>query len=93
MVSGMSKFALSFIKVPALPARSPLLSVYWSPILSGVILGMLQLPISLALSETIGGSSAYCTLLSKAIPASIRNSSLQYFKPFSGGIQNWWQVS
>jgi uncharacterized membrane protein YedE/YeeE len=78
-------------EVPAMPSSNPLQSVYWNPILSGAILGMLQIPIGIVLSETIGGSSAYCTMLSWVIPKSTRNT-FQYFQQFLQGMQNWWQV-
>ena len=65
----------------------------WSPIASGCIVGLLQLPMLLLTHRPIGASSTYVTLASNItytlFPKAVSNN-----KPLldaKDGIQNWWQ--
>lgn len=52
-------------------------------------MGSLQLAVAFLVKDSLGGSSAYCTVLSKA---GLRNI-VSYFNGYERGIGNWWQVS
>lgn len=52
-------------------------------------MGSLQLCVSFSVKDSLGGSSAYCTVLSRV---GLKNF-LAYFSGFEKGIDNWWQVS
>ena len=52
-------------------------------------MGSLQLAVAFVAKDSLGGSSAYCTVLAKA---GLRNF-VSYFTGYEGGIGNWWQVS
>jgi hypothetical protein len=52
-------------------------------------MGSLQLCVSLSVEDSLGGSSAYCTVLSRA---GLRNL-VSYFSSYAKGLDNWWQVS
>ena len=52
-------------------------------------MGSLQVPIALAVCDSLGGSSSYCTLLSQSHWLS---QALPYFYSFKSGVGNWWQV-
>ncbi len=59
-----------------------------------MLIGLVQIPIVFTVRDTIGGSSAYCTLLSKAVGSVglLSNKLFHYFAKFDKGIENWWQV-
>lgn len=58
----------------------------------GALIGLLQAPIVLLVSDTIGGSSGYVTVVSQLF----YNKSLQRMFPYlasrRSGVGNWWQV-
>ncbi|XP_063957573.1 thiosulfate transporter TsuA-like [Lytechinus pictus] len=64
----------------------------WPPVLAGMLVGCLQLPIVLAVDEPIGGSRGYCTLVSQVIPMSFLEKFSPYLKASRTGLKNWWQV-
>ncbi|XP_041468214.1 UPF0394 inner membrane protein YeeE-like [Lytechinus variegatus] len=64
----------------------------WPPVLAGMLVGCLQLPIVLAVDEPIGGSRGYCTLVSQVIPMSFLERFSPYLKASRTGLKNWWQV-
>ena len=56
---------------------------------TGMMMGSMQLPVALAVHDSLGGSSSYCTLISQSRHLS---RALPYFTSFSSGIGSWWQV-
>ncbi|XP_064382052.1 uncharacterized protein LOC135330985 [Halichondria panicea] len=65
----------------ALPAVS-------HPVIGGLIMGSLQLLIGFTVEDSLGGSSSYCTILSRLGLSSL----IPYFENFRTGFANWWQV-
>jgi len=68
---------------------------YWPPYLTGICVGLLQLPYILLLTRSIGSSSAYVTLVSKILsiffPSFVKNNS--YLSAANSGIKSWIQPS
>nr|XP_006822163.1 PREDICTED: uncharacterized protein LOC102806177 [Saccoglossus kowalevskii] len=64
----------------------------WSPILTGVIVGCLQIPLVLAVKDTMGGSSSYCTVVSQILVTKPLRSLSPYLSKYRTGLANWWQV-
>lgn len=63
--------------------HSLLQSRAWSPIVAGVIIGLLQLPLSGLLGRFIGTSMSYMTLLAQVCRGN---------KELEDNKSNWWQV-
>jgi len=63
----------------------------WPAYHAGTIIGLLQLPAVLALHDTLGGSSAYATVLAQ-LQRLTQCSALAYLDRFKSGMLNWWQV-
>ena len=57
-------------------------------------MGSLQLPVSWAVTDTIGGSSSYCSLLAQLLKPTglLETRPLRYLSSFHSGVGNWWQV-
>ena len=51
-------------------------------------MGSLQLLIGFTVEDSLGGSSSYCTILSRLGLSSL----IPYFENFRTGFANWWQV-
>eukprot|EP00057_Strongylocentrotus_purpuratus_P026209 XP_011680683.1 PREDICTED: uncharacterized protein LOC591506 [Strongylocentrotus purpuratus] len=64
----------------------------WPPYVSGVMIGCLQIPLVLIVSDTIGGSSSFCTLGAQALVTERMESWSPYLAKFKRGAENWWQV-
>mmetsp|Transcript_4301 Transcript_4301/g.8429 ORF Transcript_4301/g.8429 Transcript_4301/m.8429 type:complete len:736 (-) Transcript_4301:163-2370(-) len=67
----------------------------WPPILSGVIIGLMQVPAVLGLGDTLGSSSAYMTMMSMilvALPGGLKTGAAKHLEGFRTGPGNWWQV-
>eukprot|EP00056_Hartaetosiga_gracilis_P021543 m.24804 g.24804 ORF g.24804 m.24804 type:complete len:386 (-) comp9132_c0_seq2:185-1342(-) len=65
----------------------------WSPIVSGAIIGALQLPAILLVGDTLGSSSSYMTVCSQMVPSSETVYSIfSHLDMFKSGVENWWQV-
>ncbi|XP_013410268.1 uncharacterized protein LOC106173630 [Lingula anatina] len=64
----------------------------WPPALAGAIIGLLQVPILLAVSDTLGGSSSYCTIVSQLLVNRPLENLSSYLRKFKKGMGNWWQV-
>ena len=62
---------------------------------TGILIGLLQIPIIVTIRDTIGGSSSYCTLLSQGLGNTglLSSKYFNYFSRFRFGMGNWWQVS
>ncbi|XP_071487501.1 thiosulfate transporter TsuA-like [Diadema antillarum] len=65
----------------------------WPPYVSGIMIGSLQIPLILLMSDTIGGSSSYCTLCAQVLVTRRMEEWLPYLARFKRGSENWWQVS
>ena len=64
----------------------------WSPYLTGVIIGLLQIPAFLLLGTALGTSSSYVTVggsLAAFIDPGIH--SIEYATKHLSGAKNWWQ--
>lgn len=72
---------------------SSVFSLYgWPPIVAGMMVGVLQIPIVIAAEETIGGSSGYCTLVSQLFTKETLKNISPYLLSYKYGLDNWWQV-
>ncbi len=59
---------------------------------AGVMTGLLQIFIVLAVKDTLGGSSSYQTLVSQWVFTTFLQKRFAYLAGFRCGISNWWQV-
>ena len=84
----MSVERLSGSGMPFLP-RS-LAQTRWHPVLCGMMIGSLQLPLTLALSKNVGSASTMQTLSSLLFWKTDRFPKLNAMKR---GLKNWWQVT
>lgn len=66
--------------------------VAWPPSLCGALIGLMQVTIVLAAGDTLGGSSAYCTVVSQPFVTQSLKQRFPYLAAFQKGIGNWWQV-
>ncbi|XP_033630966.1 UPF0394 inner membrane protein YeeE-like [Asterias rubens] len=64
----------------------------WPPYLAGTLIGALQVPVSLLVGDTLGGSQSYCTLLSQMLVIKKLQRKLPYLMQYRHGVENWWQV-
>ncbi|XP_072031084.1 thiosulfate transporter TsuA-like [Amphiura filiformis] len=72
---------------------SSFLALYgWPPLVAGMLVGLLQIPIVIAAEETIGGSSGYCTLVSQLFSKETLKGISPYLLSYKYGLDNWWQV-
>ena len=66
----------------------------WSPYVSGVLIGLLQIPAFLLINTALGTSSSYVTL--SATLASLFDPEIvqiDYVAKHLSGAKNWWQVA
>ena len=59
----------------------------------GTLIGALQVPVSLLVGDTLGGSQSYCTLLSQMLVIKKLQRKLPYLMQYRHGVENWWQVN
>ncbi|KAK2167553.1 hypothetical protein LSH36_26g03010 [Paralvinella palmiformis] len=64
----------------------------WYPSASGVLLGVLQAVIIFAADDTLGGSSAYVTMVSQWVIGKRLKELFPYLAKARCGLANWWQV-
>lgn len=64
----------------------------WPPILSGAIIGSLQIPAVMVLGDTLGSSSAYMTALAQALVSPSLEKAACHINGYKNGADNWWQV-
>lgn len=67
----------------------------WSPIVAGIVLGLLQIPSMGLMSETLGTSSTYVTIpsyITKTISPALYEK-IPYFHGYSNKLSNLWQVA
>lgn len=67
-------------------------AVSWTPYASGMIIGFIQIPLVLAVSDTLGGSSAYATIVSQWVVTEKLQKLFPYLANKRCGVGNWWQV-
>lgn len=99
VVAGTIVFALEWffpwreeLYVPNGPADWFYLLLAWPPAVAGVLIGLLQLALVFAVGDTVGGSSAYCTVTSQILVTKSMEAKVPYLAPFKRGLANWWQV-
>jgi uncharacterized membrane protein YedE/YeeE len=66
----------------------------WSPYLSGVLIGLMQVPAFLLIGTALGTSSSYVTVgasLAEWVDPGVR--ALDYAARHLDGAKNWWQVA
>lgn len=67
-------------------------AVAWRPFVSGMLIGVLQLPLVFALKDTLGSSSSYCTVVSQWVVTKRLQELFPYLASKRCGLDNWWQV-
>ncbi|XP_070577453.1 thiosulfate transporter TsuA-like [Ptychodera flava] len=80
------------LTAPNAPADSWFTMRSWPPILSGIIVGCLQVPVVLSVEDTIGASGSYCTAVSQVLVTSHLQRLSSYLSRHRKGLENWWQV-
>ena len=64
----------------------------WPPSVSGGLIGVLQIIIIFAVTDTLGGSSSYVTLVSQWVVTKRLKELFPYMAKARCGLGNWWQV-
>ncbi|XP_078670255.1 thiosulfate transporter TsuA-like [Branchiostoma floridae x Branchiostoma belcheri] len=64
----------------------------WPPWIGGILIGLLQLVITLSVGDTLGGSSSYCTVVSQVLVTGRLRQMSPYLNRYRSGLGNWWQV-
>ncbi|XP_035666754.1 UPF0394 inner membrane protein YeeE-like [Branchiostoma floridae] len=64
----------------------------WPPWIGGILIGLLQLVITLSVGDTLGGSSSYCTVVSQVLVTDRLQRMSPYLSRYRTGLGNWWQV-
>jgi hypothetical protein len=59
---------------------------------TGILLGIIELPIVIFVQDTIGGSSAYVTVVSQWVVTEKLQALFPYLASKRKGVGNWWQV-
>jgi len=67
----------------------------WSPEISGVVIGLLQIPTLFLMNDCLGTSSSYCTLLGLTWPAVDKDASKHtpYLFKYVGTTKDYWQLA
>lgn len=71
---------------------NPFIVKSWPPSAAGALIGVLQLVIIFAVTDTIGGSSSYVTVVSQWVVTKRTQQWFPYLARARCGIGNWWQV-
>ncbi|XP_022095447.1 uncharacterized protein LOC110981813 [Acanthaster planci] len=74
------------------PGESLLAVRAWPPYMSGILIGLLQVPVIFTVGDTVGGSQSYCTMLSQLCVSRTLEEKMPYLTQYKRGIDNWWQV-
>ncbi|XP_071966190.1 thiosulfate transporter TsuA-like [Antedon mediterranea] len=61
----------------------------WAPYYAGALIGSLQVPMVLFVSENLGGSSSYCTMASWTLPGDLLKQISPYLYRMRTGFKNW----
>ena len=75
-----------------LDSNNVITTVAWPPYVSGILLGIIELPIVIFVQDTIGGSSAYVTVVSQWVVTEKLQALFPYLASKRKGVGNWWQV-
>ncbi|XP_038074085.1 UPF0394 inner membrane protein YeeE-like [Patiria miniata] len=65
----------------------------WLPSISGALIGCMQIPIVLAMGQTMGGSGSYCTMAAQLIPTGTLRNVSPYLLRTKYGLNNWWSIA
>lgn len=63
----------------------------WPPYVAGMLVGVLQLPLVLAMYETLGGSSSLIVMVSQVLVGPLKKLS-PFACKFQRGFGHWWQI-
>jgi len=77
--------------LPTFPRFNFLTAARWNPIISGILIGLLQIPAVMILGKNLTTSSAYVTLASTFTSQNVHAPN-SYFGQFRSGLNNWWRV-
>ena len=66
--------------------------IFSAVFVTGMIIGLLQLPLVFALKDTLGSSSSYCTVVSQWVVTRDLQEKFPYLAKMRCGLGNWWQV-
>ncbi|XP_014663822.1 PREDICTED: uncharacterized protein LOC106806410 [Priapulus caudatus] len=66
--------------------------VSWAPYSTGIIIGLLQIPIVQMMTKHIGASTSYCTVTSQLLCCKPLQKLSPYLTKTRSGMVNWWQV-
>jgi len=81
---GMVAMLMYFVPDPEFGLWAP----RWPAVIGGIMIGAVQVPLTLTLRKNAGSSSTYVTVLANTIPGL---SSHPYFSNKASGMHNWWQ--
>ncbi|XP_033637736.1 uncharacterized protein LOC117298512 [Asterias rubens] len=65
----------------------------WLPSISGALIGSMQIPIVLAMGQTMGGSGSYCTMAAQFFPSETLARISPYLLRTKYGFNNWWSIA
>ncbi|WAR29531.1 YEEE-like protein [Mya arenaria] len=74
------------------PYSNIVTAVAWMPSVTGAIIGLIQLPLVFTVHDTMGGSSAYVTIVSQWVVTKRLQEMFPYLAAKRCGLGNWWQV-
>ncbi|CAH1791547.1 unnamed protein product [Owenia fusiformis] len=63
----------------------------WAPYISGMLVGVVQIPISIVTGHSVGSSSSFCTVVSQIFKGPLGEVS-SYLNDYKSGYRRWWQV-
>lgn len=79
--------ALSPTPTPSATART------WNPILTGVAVGIIQVPLTITLQKNAGASSTFVTFIANLLHPCLKGTPrFAFFESKRTTMQNWWQV-
>jgi len=63
----------------------------WPPYVSGILIGLLQIPLIVSIGETLGGSSSLLTMVSQVFVGPLKKLS-PFIAKYRTGFGSWWQI-
>ncbi|KAI0207963.1 hypothetical protein LSAT2_007377 [Lamellibrachia satsuma] len=64
----------------------------WPPYVAGIVVGAIQIPLILYVSQTLGGTSSLVTMVSQMFLGPLKSSCPPFMAAYKKGFSNWWQV-
>jgi uncharacterized membrane protein YedE/YeeE len=64
----------------------------WPPFVSGVLIGLLQIPTVLSVNSGLGSSTGYMTVAAQALVIKPLQTLFPHLQSYRSGVSNWWQV-